>query len=89
MDDMKALLAKKKAAPKPAGNPGSEWAHSEAHALADEVSKAFGEPKKFAMFLGVILRIGVKRARTIFSEVRQRDARNKRRLFVWLCKNKE
>ena len=89
MDDIKALLRKRKVGPKTDGKPGSAWAHSEAHALADEVSKKFNEPKKFGMFLGVILRVGAKRARTIFAEVDQGSARSKGRLFVWLCKKKE
>jgi len=57
--------------------------HSEIHALADEISSYFGERKKFGMYLGVIKRIGVTRARAIFSEVRDGNARDPHKLFIW------
>jgi len=57
--------------------------HSEIHALADELSSFFGERKKFAMYLGVVKRIGAAQARRIFSEVRDSDAREPGKLFFW------
>ncbi len=60
--------------------------HSDIHALADEISSYFGEPGRFAMYLGAIKRIGAARARSIFAEVKQSDARNPRKLFFWKTK---
>jgi hypothetical protein len=60
--------------------------HSEIHALADEISSYFGERQRFAMYLGTIKRVGVSRARIIFSEVRDSDARDPRKLFFWKCR---
>ncbi len=60
--------------------------HSELHALADEISAYFGERGRFAMYLGAIKRVGLARARVIFSEVKQSDARNPRKLFFWKTK---
>lgn len=59
--------------------------HSEIHALADEVSAFFGERKLFARYLGAIKRVGAAKARAIFSDVRQSDAREPRKLFFWKC----
>jgi len=60
--------------------------HSEIHALADEISSYFGERQRFAMYLGVIKRVGVSRARAIFSEVKDSDARDPHKLFFWKCR---
>jgi len=60
--------------------------HSEIHALADEISSCFGERKKFAMYLGVIKRVGVTRARAIFSDIRSGSADDPRKLFFWRCR---
>lgn len=62
--------------------------HSEAHVLADEISTHFNERKKFAMYLGVINRLGVARARAIFAEVKSEPAtiENPRKLFMWLAR---
>ena len=57
--------------------------HSEAHYWADVISSAFGERKRFAMYLGVIKRIGIKEAQKIFAEVKQSNANNPGKLFVW------
>lgn len=87
MDEMKAIIAKKAAELQAADRPGRKWAHSPAHALADEISRAFGEPKKFAMYLGTIKRVGPERARQIFREILQDNCLDQRRLFFWRCRN--
>lgn len=63
--------------------------HSEAHVLADEISAHFREPKRFAMYLGVIKRLGVARTRAIFARVKAEAAeiQNPRKLFMWLTRN--
>ncbi len=60
--------------------------HSEMHALADEISAYFGERSRFAMYLGAIKRVGAARARAIFAEIKQSDARDPRKLFFWKTK---
>lgn len=60
--------------------------HSEVHYWADQISTAFGERKKFAMYLGVIKRIGVKEAQKIFSEIKQSNASTPGKLFIWKSK---
>jgi hypothetical protein len=84
MDDLKGLLGDwKKARPKP-----SVKLHSEEHLLADEISKAFAEPKRFAMYLGVIKRVGAGEARRIFRELQLEGKGNLGRLFMYLCSKK-
>ncbi|HLD20306.1 MAG TPA: hypothetical protein VJB93_03615 [Patescibacteria group bacterium] len=60
--------------------------HSEAHLLADEITSSWNEPKKFSMYLGVIKRIGIARARALFSDLNQRPdlpVSSKARIFMW------
>lgn len=45
--------------------------HSPIHALAKEISEYCGEPKKFAMYLGIIKNIGIRKAMQIFSQIKQ------------------
>lgn len=78
--------------PQPGGN---KKLHSEAHVLADEMCRWFGEPvsgpgNRFGTYLGVVKRLGVGRARTIFAEVKSdvQNARNPRKLFMWLTSSK-
>jgi hypothetical protein len=78
--------------PQPAAN---KKLHSEVHVLADEMCRWFGEPtsgpgNRFGTYLGVIKRLGVTRARTIFAEVKAdvQNARNPRKLFMWLTSGK-
>ncbi len=59
---------------------GPEWL------LADEISKAFGEQRKFAMYLATIRRVGIKRARANFDHVKETKARNPRSLFFYLSR---
>lgn len=65
--------------------------HSEAHVLADEISTLFNERKRFAMYLGVIKRLGVSKARAIFAQVKADSGAvgNPRKLFMWLARNPE
>lgn len=62
--------------------------HSEAHVLADEISSFFNERRRFAMYLGVIKRLGVPRTRAIFAQVKSDSGAvdNPRKLFMWLAK---
>ena len=57
--------------------------HSEIHYWADVISSTFHERKCFAMYLGIIKRIGVKPAQKIFAEVKESNAKNPGKLFVW------
>jgi hypothetical protein len=41
--------------------------HTEAHALAKDISEYCEEPKKFAMYLGALKRIGISRGYQLFS----------------------
>ena len=62
--------------------------HSEIHYWADVISSTFHERKRFAMYLGIIKRIGVKPAQKIFAEVKESNAKNPGKLFVWKARNK-
>lgn len=57
--------------------------HSEAHYWADVISSAFGEKKKFGMYLGIIKRVGVKEAQRVFAEIKQSKVKSPGKLFVW------
>jgi hypothetical protein len=57
--------------------------HSQIHWLADEVSNFFKEPKKFAMYLGIIKRIGFDKSYQIFHEIKESNAKEPRKLFMW------
>lgn len=60
--------------------------HSEAHYWTDVISRSFGERKNFAMYLGIIKRIGVKNAQRIFSEIKESKCQNPAKLFLWKTK---
>ncbi len=60
--------------------------HSEAHYWADTISSAFGERKKFGMYLGVIKRIGVSAARQLFAEINDSNCQSPGKLFLWKSK---
>lgn len=62
--------------------------HSEAHYWADIISREFHERQRFAMYLGIIKRIGVKPAQKIFSEIKQSQAKSPAKLFVWKTSQK-
>ncbi|TSC91038.1 MAG: hypothetical protein G01um10142_148 [Parcubacteria group bacterium Gr01-1014_2] len=58
--------------------------HGPMHALAKEISETFGEPKKFAMYLGIIKNIGLRKAYWIFSKIKQsKDVKTPGKLFVY------
>jgi hypothetical protein len=80
MDGFKELLAKRDQRAKP--NPKL---HSEAHMLADEISSTFGERKRFAMYLGVIKRVGSAQARQIFRQLQLEGKGHLGKLFMYLC----
>ena len=63
----------------------SRQIHSEEHLLAKEISEYCGEPKKFAMYLGVITRIGKSSAYKIFGEMKHDTfkPRNPGRWFMY------
>jgi hypothetical protein len=62
--------------------------HSEIHAIAKDISEYCREPKKFALYLGVIKRIGKNRAYQIFSEIKQaKNIKSRAKLFMYLSKN--
>lgn len=64
--------------------------HSEMHALAKEISEFCGEPKKFAMYLGVIKNIGLPHAYRIFAEMRQaKKIKTPGKLFLYLSAYKK
>ncbi|HOZ16561.1 MAG TPA: hypothetical protein PLF70_01530 [Candidatus Portnoybacteria bacterium] len=64
--------------------------HSEIHAIAKDISEYCNEPKKFALYLGVIKRIGKNRAYQIFSEMKQlKDIESRAKLFMYLSKDKK
>lgn len=83
MDGIKKLLSNRVKASKP-----DTHLHSGAHVLADEICNAFGEPKRFAMYLGTITRVGPDKARQIFRQIQQDGAKTPGRLFMYLCKKK-
>jgi len=84
MDGIKNILTKQaKDAIKPNKN-----IHSEAHYWADVISSAFGERKKFGMYLGIIKRIGVPEARRIFLEINDSHAASPAKLFLWKASGK-
>lgn len=59
--------------------------HSERHALAKEISEFCGEPRKFAMYLGIIKNIGLPKTYKIFAEMKQgKDIKTPGKLFFYL-----
>jgi hypothetical protein len=70
---------------------GNTKLHSEAHVLADEMCRYFAEPtsgpgNRFGTYLGVVKRLGIARARAAFASMKSdvNNARNPRKLFMWL-----
>ena len=58
--------------------------HGPAHALAKDISETFGEPKKFAMYLGIIKNVGLRHAYQIFSKIKQsKNVKTPGKLFVY------
>lgn len=82
MDDISHILKKTTVQKKQNKN-----IHSEIHYWTDVISSAFGERKKFGLYLGIIKRIGVARARQIFAEIQEQGTiENPGKLFVWKSK---
>lgn len=85
MEGLGDLIRRKKASA-----PANVRLHSEAHVLADEMSAYFNERKRFAMYLGVIKRLGVAKARSIFASIKaEGQAASPRKLFMWMARNPE
>lgn len=64
--------------------------HGPMHALAKVISETFGEPKKFAMYLGIIKNIGLRQAYQIFSKIKQgKNVKTPGKLFVYLSSQNE
>lgn len=64
--------------------------HSEIHAIAKDVSEFCKEPKKFALYLGIIKRIGKNRAYQILSEMKEmKEIDSRAKLFMYLSSNKK
>ena len=58
--------------------------HGPVHALAKEISETFGEPKKFAMYLGIIKNIGLKESYRLFSKIKHsKNIKSPGKLFVY------
>lgn len=58
--------------------------HGPMHALAKEISEYVGEPKKFAMYLGIIKNIGLRKSYRIFSKIKQsKNVKTPGKLFVY------
>lgn len=84
MDTLKKLKDVLGSTPKP-----TRGIHSEIHALAKDISEYCKEPKKFALYLGVIKRIGEDRAYQIFSEIKQsKTVKSPARIFMFLSRTK-
>jgi hypothetical protein len=64
--------------------------HGPMHALAKEISETFGEPNKFAMYLGIIKNIGLRQAYQIFSKIKQSEnVKTPGKLFVYMSSQSE
>jgi len=64
--------------------------HSEIHAIAKDISEYCREPKKFALYLGIIKRIGKNIAYQIFSEIKQsKGIKSRAKLFMYLSRTKK
>lgn len=81
MEGIKKIIKQRKAA-------RNKNIHSEMHYWADVISSEFHERKRFAMYLGVIKRIGIKEAKRIFAEIKQTGVRSPGKLFVWKTSEK-
>lgn len=84
MEDIKNLIKKRVSNEKP-----ERGIHGPMHALAKEISEYCGEPKEFAMYLGVIKNIGLTKAYRIFSEMKQSpNVTTRGKLFLYKSKYK-
>jgi hypothetical protein len=86
MDGLKDTLAKRVDAMKAGAKKRQQWCKTPTHDLADQISRAFGEPKMFLAYLGMINKVGETRARSIFGEINESKCREPRKLFFWKCR---
>lgn len=64
--------------------------YSPIHALAKEISEYCGEPKEFAMYLGIVKNIGLAKAYRIFSEIKHSpNITTRGKLFLYKSKYKK
>ena len=63
--------------------------HSDAHALADELSKKFAEPKRFGFYLRLATQYNHDFLRRIAGEVAESPAKNPGALFSFLVKKQK
>lgn len=64
----------------------SPYLHSEAHVLADELSKRFNDKKHFAFYLKMAVLYDHQMLRRIAGEVSEQKAKNPGALFAFLIK---
>ena len=81
MDINVSLKAKYSKTPKKSSN-----LHSESHALADELSKKFNEPKRFGFYLKMALLYNHNYLRRIAGYVLEGQAKKPGALFAYLIK---
>lgn len=83
-NDIKAIIEQRMAnLGSKAKNP-ERGIHSAKHALAKEISEYCREPKEFAMYLGIIKNIGLRKAFSIFAEIKKSPKVTERgKLFVY------
>ncbi len=88
-EDIKQLL--KSRAEKLAGKSKPEKGiYSPMHALAKDISEYCGEPKEFAMYLGIVKNIGLTKAYRIFSEIKHNpNVTTRGKLFLYKSKYKK
>lgn len=88
MESLKDTL-KGRVAPK-TGQPATKnTIHSQTHLLAKEISEYCGEPKKYGLYLGVLVRIGHERGAFLFGQLKDMaNVRNSAKMFLFLSKKK-
>lgn len=64
--------------------------HSEAHALALDLSNACGEPKKYALYLGIVSRVGLVRGYVMLSKLKdpRSGIKHPARWLMWQASSK-
>lgn len=87
-EDIKDLLKLKAEKLKQKSKP-ERGIHSPLHALAKEISEYCDEPKEFAMYLGIVKNIGLRKAYSIFSEIKHSPkVATRGKLFLYKSKYK-
>ncbi len=67
----------------------SQYLHSPAHLLADELSRKFAEPKRFGFYLKMAELYNHNFLRRIAGKVSESNAKNPGALFAYLIKNEK